>query len=79
MEYSIIDGRGTLLVDFVRAVNRAIVDGWTPQGGVFCVVENGIVTGHIQAMIRMEQSVQPVDISGWEDMTLYPSLLKVDT
>jgi len=51
MEYDIIQYFGTA-IDFAKFVNTAMELGWTPQGGVYCVMDNGAIAGYIQAMVR---------------------------
>ena len=54
MEYDIIQHFGTA-IDFVEFVSIAIKLGWRPQGGVYCVTDNGAIVGYVQAMVRTEK------------------------
>lgn len=81
MEYRIVSSNETWDdgLDFARMVCELMQEGWTPQGGVFCIVESdGDILAYKQAMIRMETAARQVNIRGWESVTLPPSLLKVD-
>lgn len=78
MEYCIISSEGKDAHYLEKKVCDLIREGWTPQGGVFCVTDNGRIMGYVQAMIKMEQTAHQLDIRGWESVTLPPSLLEVD-
>ena len=56
MEYCIVSARGLdAQRRFVRKVCELIEQGWTPQGGVFCIMNGGCVLGYVQAMVRTEK------------------------
>ena len=73
MEYCIVLIRGLdAQRRFVRKVCDLIQQGWTPQGGVCCVVEDGEIAGWSQAVIRTQPVTQRISVraKGWEDITL---------
>jgi len=78
MEYCIASTRG---LDAQRRIVRKICDliqgGWTPQGGIFCIVNGGVVLGYQQAMVRMKPPTQQVNIRRWDSVTV-PLFDKVD-
>lgn len=73
MEYCIVSTRG---LDAQRRIERKVCElmqeSWTPQGGIFCVVNGGVVLRYMQAMVRAERPAQRVQITGWEDAELLP-------
>ena len=50
---------------FVRKVCELIQQGWTPQGGVFCIMNGGCVLGYVQAMVRKEAVTRPLGSGNW--------------
>ena len=79
MEYCIVLIRGLdAQRRFVRKVCDLIQQGWTPQGGVFCIMNGGCVLGYVQAMVKAGRAVtRPIQIKGWEDVRL-PLLNEVE-
>ena len=58
-EYCIVSIRGLdAQRRFVRKVCDLIQQGWTPQGGVFCIMNGGCVLGYVQAMVKMKTAMQ---------------------
>jgi len=55
MEYCVVLIRGLDAQHrFVRKVCDLIQQDWTPQGGVFCIMNGGCVLGYVQAMVKAE-------------------------
>jgi len=58
MEYCIVLIRGLdAQRRFVRKVCELIEQAWTPQGGVFCIMNGGCVLGYVQAMVRKQTAL----------------------
>ena len=78
MEYCIVLIRGLdAQRRFVRKVCELIEQGWTPQGGVFCIMNGGCVLGYVQAMVKAEPPTQQVNIRGWDNV-MVPLLNEVE-
>jgi len=76
MEYCIVLIRGLdAQRRFVRKVCELIEQGWTPQGGVFCIMNGGCVLGYVQAMVRGKTATRPLGPVNW---TMIPLSAEVE-